>query len=72
MLLGNTVKFTHITLSLVPEILNAIDVIGLICKQFGMVDTEVFKVRYIQHIIPSPAVRIYDTIGYNFTFYNRI
>jgi len=70
--LGNTVKFTHMTLGLVPEILNAVDVICLVCKQFGMVDTEVFKVRYIQHIIPSPAVRIYDTIGYNFTFYNRI
>ena len=55
MLLGNTVKFTHMTLGLVPEVLNAIDVVGLVCKQFGMVDTEVFKVRYIQHVIALPS-----------------
>ena len=70
--LGITVKFTHMPLGLVPEIFNSVDVICLVCKQFGMVDMEVFKVRYFQHIIPSPAVRIYDTIEYNFTFYNRI
>ena len=72
MLLGNTVKFTHMTLSLVPEILNAIDVIGLICKQFGMIDTEVFKVRYIQHVIAPPAVRIHDTIRHDFAFNNGV
>ena len=66
MLFGNTVKFTHMTLGLVPEVLNAIDVVGLVCKQFGMVDTEVFKVRYILHVIALPAVRIHDTIRHDF------
>ena len=45
MLLWDTVKFTHMPLGLVPEIFNSVDVIYLVCKQFGMVDTEVFKVR---------------------------
>ena len=56
MLLGNTVKFTHMTLGLVPKNLNVIYGITHVCKQFGMVDTEVLKVRYVQHVIAPLAV----------------
>jgi len=49
--LGNTVNFTHMTLGLVPENLNADDMVCLVCKQFGMVDTKVLEVRYVQNII---------------------
>ena len=62
----NTIKFTHVTLGLRPKTFDSIDVISLVCKQFGMVDTEVFKVRYIQHVIALPAVRIHDTIRHDF------
>ena len=72
MLFGNTVKFTHMTLGLVPEVLNAIDVVGLVCKQFGMIDTEVFKVLYLQHVIAPPAVRIHDTIRHDFALNDGI
>jgi hypothetical protein len=47
-------------------------VVGLVCKQFGMVDTEVFKVRYIQHVIALPAVRIHDTIRHDFALNDGI
>ena len=67
MRLGNTVEFAHMTLGLVPEILNSIDVICFVCKQFGMVDTEVLEVRNIQYIISSPAVRIDDAVWHNLT-----
>ena len=33
MRLGNTVEFTHVALGLVPEILNAIDVIVAVCEE---------------------------------------
>ena len=56
MRLGNTVEFTHVVLGLVPEILNAVDVIVAVCEELGMVDTEVMEVRHIQHIIAAPAV----------------
>ena len=52
MRLGNTVEFTHVGLGLVPQILNAIDVIVAVCEELRMVDTEVMEVmevRYIQH-----------------------
>ena len=68
--LGNTVKFTHMTLSLAPEILNAVDVVCLVCKQFGMVDTKVLEVRYVQNIIFSPAVRIDGAVRNGFTLNN--
>jgi len=48
---GNTVNFTHMTLGLVPENLNDVDVVCLVCKQFGRVDTKVLEVRYVQNII---------------------
>jgi hypothetical protein len=37
-----------------------------------MVDTEVFKVRYIQHVIALPAVRIHDTIRHDFALNDGI
>jgi len=56
MLLGNTVEFTHMTLCLVTKVLNAIDVILLVCKEFRVVDTEMLKIRYIQHVVASPTI----------------
>ena len=44
MLFGNTVEFAHVALGLVPKVLNPIDVILLVCKEFGMVDPEVMKI----------------------------
>ena len=62
MRLGNTVEFAHVPLGLVPEILNAIDVIVAVCEELRMVDAEVMDVRHIQHIIAAPAVGINDAI----------
>ena len=43
MLFGNTVKLAHMTLGLVPKILNTVDMILLVCKEFGTIDPEVFE-----------------------------
>ena len=58
MFLRNTVEFAHVTLGLVPEILNPVDVIFLVCKKFGMIDPEVMEGRYVQYIVTAPAIRI--------------
>ena len=70
MLFGNTVKLTHMVLGLVPKILNSIDVILLVCKEFGMVNPEVLEVRNIRHVIATPAVRIDDAVRHDFTLNN--
>ena len=62
MRLGNTVEFTHVALGLVPEILDAIDVIVAVCEELRVVDAEVMEVRHIQHIIAAPEVGMNDAI----------
>ena len=71
MVLGNPIEFPHVTLRLVPEILNAVDVVPLVGKELGMVDPQVLEIRDIQHIVGLPAVGIYDAIGDDFALDDR-
>jgi hypothetical protein len=71
MSLWNTVEFTHVALGLVPKVLNPVDVIFLVCKEFGVVDSKVTEIRYVQHVIAAPAVRINDSVRNDFTFDDR-
>ncbi len=41
--LRDTVEFAHLALRLVPEVLDAVDVVLLVCKEFGVIDPEVMK-----------------------------
>ena len=63
MLLQNTIKLAYMSLGLRAEILNPVDVIFLVCKQFRIIDTEMLEFRYIQYVTTSPAVLINDTFG---------
>jgi len=56
MLFGNTIEFTHMALGLVPEILDAIDMVVTVCNEFGMVDPEMVEVRDIQPVVAFPAI----------------
>ena len=44
MSLRNTVEFAHMTLRLVPEILDTVDMSLIVRKEFRMVDPEVMKI----------------------------
>lgn len=68
---GNTVKLAHVALGLVPKILNPVDVILLVCKEFRMVDSEVMKIRNVQYIVGSPTVRIDNAVRNDLTLDNR-
>ena len=50
-------------LRLVPEILDPIDVIGFIGKQFPVVDPVMVELGNVEHIIGSEAVGTDDGIG---------
>ena len=43
---------------LVPEILDAVDVVGLIGKELGVIDPHVLECRDVQRIIASKAVGV--------------
>ena len=68
MRLGYTVKFAHMALGLVPEILDAVDVISFVCKELGMVDTKVLEFTNIQHIIAPPAIRVDNAVRCDLAF----
>ena len=71
MVLWNTVEFAHMALGLVPKILNPINVIFVVCKEFGMVDPKMMEIRYVQHIVAAPTIRINDAIRNDFTLDDR-
>ena len=48
------------TFGLVPEILNAVDVIMTVCKELRMINAKVAEIGYIQHVVAAPTVRIDD------------
>ncbi len=56
MLSRDTVEFAHVTLGLVPKILDAIDVISSLCKELRMIDTEVLERADIKRVVAPPAV----------------
>ena len=65
MLLGNTVKFTEVTLGLVPEILDAVDVVFTSSKELGMVDPQMPEAGDRQGIVAGQGVTIDDGVRHN-------
>ena len=59
------------TLCLVPEILDTVDMGVTVGKELGMVDAEMVKVGHIQHIIAPPAVGVDDTVRDDFSLDDR-
>ena len=65
---GDAVETTHMTLGLIPEVLDAIDVVLLIGEQLGVVDAVVLETRYIEHVIGTKGIGVDDTVGDNLVF----
>ena len=51
MLSGNAIETTQMTLSLIPKILNTVDVVSTLCKQVRMVDPNMMKIAHVEHVI---------------------
>jgi|TARA_B110000881_G_scaffold189249_1_gene179724 hypothetical protein len=69
--LWDTVEFAHVALRLVPKVLNPVDVVLLVCKEFGVVDSKVLEVRNIQYVVGFPAVPINNAVRDDLAFDNR-
>ena len=61
-LLLDTIKFAHMAFGLVPEILDPVDGVLFIGKQFRVVHAHVMKVRDIQRVVRPEGIGINDTI----------
>ncbi len=71
MSLWDTVEFAHVALRLVPKVLNPVDVVLLVCNEFGVVDSKVLEVRNIQYVVGFPAVPINNAVRDDLAFDNR-
>ena len=59
----DTVETTHVTLGLVPEVLDAVDVILLFGEELGVVDAEVLEACHVQHVVGVQRIGVDDAIG---------
>jgi hypothetical protein len=67
----DTVTGPGTTFGLAPEILNAVDVVTSIGETSGMIDPHMAKFGYIQNIVTSERISIYDAVRYYFLSANR-
>lgn len=63
---GDSIEVPHVALCLVPEILDAVELVGLVCEELEMIDADVMKFGDIKHIITAERIRIDDGIGPDF------
>jgi len=67
----NTVEFAHMTLGLIPKFFNPVDMISLVCKEFGGVDPKRRKLRHTPYVVASPEIRIDKAVRHDFTLKPR-
>jgi len=60
-----------VTLCLVPEILDTVDMVVGICKKYSVVNFEIPEVQNIQHVFGLTAVRIDDAVRHDFALNDR-
>src|ERR1035438_6443231 len=60
---GDAVETAHMTLGLIPEVLDAVDVILLIGEQLGVVDAVVLETGYIEHVVGTEGIGVDDAVG---------
>ena len=58
------------TLGLVPEVLDTVDVVVVIGEQLRMIDTDMMEVRDVERVITCPGVRINDAVGQDHTVHD--
>ena len=60
---GDAVETTHMTLGLIPEVLDAVDVVLLIGEELGVVDAVVLEAGYIEHVVRTEGIGVDDAVG---------
>ena len=60
---GNAVELSQNPFRLVPELLDAVDVVVAIGEQLRMIDADVVEVRDVEGVVACPGVRIDDAMG---------
>ena len=67
----DAIEFAQVTLGLVPEVLDSVDVVFLVREFHRMVDSLVVKITHIKCIVASPRVGVNDTVWLHLLFDDR-
>lgn len=68
---GNTIEASQMTLRLVPEVLDAVDMVFSFNKLLRMIDAVMAELRDIQGIIAQKAIRIDNAVRFDCTLNYR-
>ena len=58
--------------SLIPEILDSVDVIFILREELGVVNAEMLESRHIEYIIRSERIGVDDRIGHDLALQDRL
>ena len=58
----DAIKASQMTLCLVPEVLDPVDVVPVMNKRLGMIDVDMMELRNVEHIMGAKAVSVDDTV----------
>ena len=62
---GNTVKFSQVARGLVPEVLDAVDVVFTGRKELGVIDPQMAKAGDRQRIVAGQRITINDGVRHD-------
>ena len=68
----DTIELAQVPLGLVPKVLDSIDVILFLSKEFWVIDSHVVEVAYIERIVGFKGVCINDAVRSDFLFDDRL
>ena len=67
----DSVVFSQDAFCLIPKILNAVDVVLMVYKRFGMVDAVMDKTAHVQLVVAAQTIGINNTVRHDFLFDDR-
>src|ERR1700722_5873299 len=59
----DSIEAAHVTLGLIPEVLDAVDMVFLIGEELRMIDAEVLEAGYIENVVGTEGVGVDDAVG---------
>ena len=68
----DSIVFSQDAFCLIPEILNAVDVVLAVCKKFlGMVDAVMDETAHVQLVVTAQTIGINNAVWHDFLFDHR-
>ena len=67
-MLWDAVVAPEMTFRLVPEVLDAVDVVAVLGEELGVIDADVVEVRDIEYVVSLEAVCVDNAFGFDLAF----